>query len=103
MRPQGVALPIVNCAIWLARQNEQVSEIRIAVGPGAATPFRARQAEAMLCGQPLNEETFERSLEALLAEVHFRNSPQRASAEYRRQLIRPLYRQVLFTAWQRAT
>ncbi len=102
MRPQGVALPILNCAIWLARRGERVDEIRIAVGPGAAIPFRARHAEATLCGHPLTEETFARSLQALLAEVHFRSSPQRASAEYRQHLIRPLYRDVLFTAWQRA-
>ncbi|MGC8856638.1 MAG: FAD binding domain-containing protein [Anaerolineae bacterium] len=103
MRPQGVALPILNCAIWLTRHGERVEEIRIAVGPAAAIPFRARQAESALCGHPLSEETFTRSLQALLAEVQFRSSPQRASAEYRRHLIRLLYREVLYTAWRRAS
>lgn len=102
MRPQGVALPILNCAIWLARQGDLLSEIRIAIGPAAAVPFRARQAEAALCGQALTEESYQRSLEALLAEARFRTSPQRASAEYRRHLIRSLFRDVLFTAWERA-
>ncbi len=46
MRPQGVALPIINLAIWLQRQDDRLADIRIAVGPGAATPFRARASEA---------------------------------------------------------
>ena len=42
MRPQGVALPILNLAVWLARSGDVMQDIHIAVGPGAATPFRAR-------------------------------------------------------------
>src|SRR5512133_247396 len=34
MRPQGVALPIINLAIWLERKENVFSQIRIAVGPG---------------------------------------------------------------------
>src|SRR5258706_3925876 len=39
MRPQGVALPILNCAVWLERENDIVKDIRIAVGPGSGNPF----------------------------------------------------------------
>src|SRR5258706_6200436 len=31
MRPQGVALPILNCAVWLERENDVIKDIRIAV------------------------------------------------------------------------
>src|SRR5512147_1838183 len=41
MRPQGVALPIINVAVWLARVNETINDIHIAVGPGGPTPWRA--------------------------------------------------------------
>src|SRR5512138_1232972 len=50
MRPQGVALPILNLAAWIRLKGLLVQGAHIAVGPGAATPFRARRAEATLRG-----------------------------------------------------
>jgi xanthine dehydrogenase FAD-binding subunit len=103
MRPQGVALPILNTALWLEREGERVREIRIAVGPGAPVPFRATQAEAYLRGQPLTEETIESALLEVLAESRFRTSPQRASSDYRKHLISGLFRETLLAAWVRAS
>src|SRR5512145_2731661 len=34
MRPQGVALPIINLAVWLERKEEVISQMCLAVGPG---------------------------------------------------------------------
>src|SRR6185436_13730201 len=45
MRPQGVALPIINLAIWLERLNDKFNQIRIAVGPGGPTPWSGTEAE----------------------------------------------------------
>ncbi len=102
MRPQGVALPILNCAVWLAREGDCINDIRIAIGPGGATPFRATEAEDTLRGQPLNDETFTRALEALLGQARFRTSARRASAEYRRHIVGGLFKDMLDTAWERA-
>jgi xanthine dehydrogenase FAD-binding subunit len=102
MRPQGVALPIINLAIWLERTNNKVSQIRIAVGPGGPTPWRATDAEKALLGKPLNDETFNVALEALLAHVGFRSSARRASSDYRRHLVTMLFKDTLITAWNRA-
>jgi xanthine dehydrogenase FAD-binding subunit len=102
MRPQGVALPILNCAVWLERENELVKDAHIAVGPGGGTPFRATQAEDTLRGQPFNSESFESTLEALLAQAKFRTSARRASADYRRHIVSGLFKDVIETAWQRA-
>jgi len=102
MRPQGVALPIINLAIWLERADDKVGKIRIAVGPGAATPWRAHQAEKSLVGKSLNKESFDDALEALLAHVGFRSSPRRASADYRRHLVATLFRDTVEAAWERA-
>lgn len=102
MRPQGVALPILNCAVWLEREGEAVKNVRIAVGPGGGTPFRATQAEDTLRGKSINEETFESALDALLAQAQFRTSARRASADYRRHIVSGLFRDVLETAWSRA-
>ena len=102
MRPQGVALPIINVAIWLERAEDVIGQIRIAVGPGAATPWRATEAEKVLIGKPLTDETFNAALEALLAQVGFRSSARRASADYRRHIVAGLFKDVLETAWSRA-
>jgi carbon-monoxide dehydrogenase medium subunit len=103
MRPQGVALPILNCAVWLERENDTIKDIRIAVGPGGGTPFRATQAEAILRGQTLNNETFESALEALLSQAQFRTSARRASSDYRRYIVSGLFRDVTESAWGRTS
>lgn len=101
MRPQGVALPIINNAVWLQREGGCVKEVHISVGPGSATPFRARAAEASLRGKEFSEATVEGTLDALLGEVKFRSSARRASADYRRHLIASLFKDTIATAWQR--
>ena len=102
MRPQGVALPIINVATWLEREKDTIIDIRIAVGPGAATPWRARDAEQVLIGKSMNDETVEAALKILLAHVSFRSSPRRASADYRRHLVETLFKDTLESAWKRA-
>ena len=102
MRPQGVALPIINVAIWLERMDDVIGQIRIAVGPGGPTPWSGTEAEKALLGKPLNPETFEVAVEALLAQVGFRSSARRAAADYRRHIVVGLFRDVLETAWVRA-
>ena len=102
MRPQGVALPIINLAVWLERTNDVISQIRIAVGPGGPTPWSGTEAEKALIGKSLNDETFNAAAEALLAQVGFRSSARRASSDYRRHIVVGLFKDVLETAWLRA-
>ncbi len=87
MRPQGVALPILNCAAWLERESEIVKDIHIAVGPGSSTPFRATEAEAALRGQIVNSENLNCTIESLLGQAKFRTSARRASADYRKHIV----------------
>jgi carbon-monoxide dehydrogenase medium subunit len=102
MRPQGVALPIINLAIWLERKDDVISQICLAVGPGGPTPWRGTDAENALTGKSLNEETLNIAVEALLNQVGFRSSARRASADYRRHIVIGLFKDVLETAWDRA-
>ncbi len=102
MRPQGVALPIINVAIWLEREDDLIKDIRVAIGPGAPTPWRARDTEKILVGRPMNEETIKIALESILAHIGFRSSPRRASADYRRHIVEGLFKDVFQTAWGRA-
>lgn len=102
MRPQGVALPIINVAIWLERTNDVISQIRIAVGPGGPTPWSGTEAEKALLGKSMNAETFGNAVEALLTQVGFRSSARRASSDYRRHIVVGLFKDVIETAWKRA-
>ncbi len=101
MRPQGVALPIMNMAAWLCRKDEKIETVRIAVGPAGPVPFRAKATEAILRGQQLNPMIIEEAQRTLLSEAQFRTSPRRATADYRRHISQELLRQVLWEAWNR--
>jgi xanthine dehydrogenase FAD-binding subunit len=102
MRSQGIALPILNLAVWLERRSERVARVRIAVGPSGATPRRMLAAEQILTGQSFSQERNRNALAALLKEARFRTSPHRASQEYRQHLVAELFQETLLTAWNRA-
>ena len=102
MRSQGIALPILNLAVWLELQSGQIAQIRIAVGPSGTIPRRMPAAEQILCGQAFTPERNLTALEALLDQAHFRTSPHRASLEYRQHLVTGLFQETLLTAWERA-
>jgi xanthine dehydrogenase FAD-binding subunit len=102
MRPQGVALPIINMAIWIQREGERMTDLRIAVGPAGRIPCRAFETEKLLKGRKYDVDQLEDAFDILLNETHFRSSPRRASVEYRRRLATMLFRKVLSSAWNRA-
>jgi len=114
MRPQGVALPILNLAVWLRRSSgpdsdrnsdrnsDRIGEIRIAVGPSGPVPSRAAALEDCLRGQPLSPDLFQRAEAVWRESLHFRTSPRRATAEYRRHLSSALLETVIRAAWDRA-
>ncbi len=102
MRPQGVALPILNLAVWLARQGQRVAAARIAAGPAGPTPRRAVEVEALLAGQSWSAELVQAAAARLRETATFRSSARRASAEYRYHLGGVLLEEVLAAAWERA-
>lgn len=101
MRIQGIALPILNLAVWLERDDDRISDARLAVGPSGPTPRRLAAPEAALRGRVFDAACIEVALEALLGEAHFRTSPHRANAEYRRQVVGALLHDGLHAAWSR--
>jgi carbon-monoxide dehydrogenase medium subunit len=107
MRPQGVALPIINMAVWLHRKinplsDDKIGDIRISIGPGGPVPTRAKAAEVFLRNQTVSENVLVDAMEIILEEVNFRTSPYRATSGYRQNLAKVLLREVLITAWMRA-
>ena len=73
-------------AIRLTVAQGAVAQARIGAGGVAATPARARQAEAALAGQPWSAATVERAAAALQAEFN-PISDMRASGAYRREVL----------------
>ncbi len=102
MRPQGVALPILNMAIWLQCSGERIEGARIAVGPAGPTPQRAREVEEFLTGKLYLPQTTIEAVDLIRATLKFRTSPRRATAEYRTHLVGVLLLEVLEKAWLRA-
>lgn len=102
MRPQGVALPILNCAVWVEREGEHIKDCRIAVGPGGSTPFRATDAEETLHSQIYREDAIAEAVTAILAQGSFRTSPRRATSQYRQHILDGLFRDTFKEAWSRA-
>ncbi len=102
MRPQGVALPILNMAVWLKRSNDRIEDVRIAIGPASPTPLRARNAENQLRGRKLTHASAELALQVLHKEIRLRTSEHRATAAYRRYLVDILFYDCLEATWERA-
>ena len=102
MRPQGVAIAILNMAVWLERAENRIVDLRVSLGPAGLTPRRSETAEKILRGQPLTPDLAAQAARGVLADARFRTSPHRSTADYRKHLSRVLLDQVLQTAWNRA-
>lgn len=99
---KALSLPILNAAVvvTLNSQGTVFEEVRLALGPVAPTPFRARQAEEALTGRALSDEAIEPALELAAKQAQPRTNPLRASQEYRREMVKVLLRRSLQQAVQ---
>ena len=88
MRPQGVAIAILNMGVWVRLEpGGGMAEARIVVGPGGPRPTRARSAERALVGQRSEAIDPAPVVAALQAECRLRSSAHRATLEYRRRML----------------
>lgn len=103
MRPQGVAIAILNMAGWVKMNaSNQIEDIHIACGPAGPKPFRAFETENYFKGKSFEEHVFLKGCEILAAEVSLRTSRHRATKDYRQQLLPVLLKEVLTTAIARS-
>lgn len=102
MRPQGVALPVINLAVWLERQADNIHAVRIGVGPAGTTPQRAIAIEESLCGRPFGQDAILKAQGLVDTTLSFRTSAARATSAYRYHLCKILLRDVLTLAWERS-
>jgi carbon-monoxide dehydrogenase medium subunit len=98
---KGQALALVNAAASLDLDGGKIRDARIALGAVAPTVFRAVKAEDMLNGKAPSDDLFAEA--AAMAATEARPIDDfRASADYRRDLIRAGTRRVLAEASNRA-
>jgi carbon-monoxide dehydrogenase medium subunit len=100
MRPQGVAIAILNLAVWLYRVGERIEDVRIAVGPSGPIPRRMIEAENVLRGKIFSPELINQAYVALLGEANFRTSRYRATKDYRQKMVGVLLEDTLIDAFQ---
>lgn len=103
MRPQGVALPVLSCAVWieLGETLENYADARICIAPIGPRPVRVTAVEEAMIGQPANDETIARLIDVAHENLNPRTSAYRATADYRRELIGVLLRRTLLLAVDR--
>lgn len=103
MRPQGVAIAILNTAIWVQAEADIIADVRIAIGPSGPTPRRLKGAEGILRGKQFSEAAISAGIEAILEEASFRTSRHRATQEYRHHMAGVLLEDTLSLAWHAAS
>ncbi len=94
-------IAVVGVAVALTLSGDTIERARVALGAVAPTPLRATSAEAALEGQSSNDETFAKAAEAATQD----SSPItdiRASADYRRHLVKVMTTRLLAEAANRA-
>jgi carbon-monoxide dehydrogenase medium subunit len=103
MRPQGVAIAILNMSGWVKLdETDRLVDVRIACGPAGPKPFRGYKTEAFLKNKRLDENTLAEAAQVLRGEVNVRTSKHRATKEYRQNLLPVLMKHALPLAVSRA-
>lgn len=103
-RRPSLVLPILNCAVALQLDpaGKRIRRATLALGPVAPRPYRVREAEAFLRGQPPAPEVFAEAARLAQEEANPRSSVMRASREYRLAVIPTMVSEALSLAAERA-
>jgi carbon-monoxide dehydrogenase medium subunit len=104
MRPQGVALPVLGCAVWVRLDSTRsiYESARICIAPVGPTPQRVTAVETAIQGKPVDEDTITEMVKIAHDSLRPRTSKYRATAEYRYEMIDVLLRRTLPLAAKRA-
>ncbi len=104
MRPQGVALPVLGCAVWvrLDESRTHYESARVCLAPVAPRPVRVTEVEQALAGRRADDDTLQAAVNVARDVLHPRTSKYRATADYRREMVEVLLRRTLPLAVERA-
>jgi carbon-monoxide dehydrogenase medium subunit len=94
-RRKALALPIVNAAVVAESADGRLTDVRIAVGPVAETPFRATAAERVLLSHAPDSAVIEEAARLAARDARPRDSAIRGSREYRTAMVETLVRRAL--------
>jgi len=98
---QEMDIAVAGVASFLLFDREDVcKEARIALGAVAPTPMRSGRAESILSKRPLTEELIEEAAGEASEEAS-PISDVRASAAYRREIVKVLTKRTVKAAWER--
>lgn len=104
MRPQGVAIAIMNMGVWLrCDQQGKIVDARISIGPGGPTPFFASGGSSALIGHIPDKIVLDQVALAILEEAQFRTSRHRSTKAYREHLVSSLLEETVTVAHKRAS
>ena len=100
---RALDLALVGVAVMVTLDSDVRScqDIKIALGAVAPTPIRANKAESILKGKSFKDILVERVAQVAAEEAR-PISDIRASAEYRREMVRVLTRRAVSQAWEKA-
>jgi xanthine dehydrogenase FAD-binding subunit len=98
---QSQAISVLNVSVILETGQGQIGRAVIALGAVAPTVIFSRKAAQVLTGSILSAELLERAGEMAQQDAHPIDDI-RGSADMRRYLVKPLVREALQTAWDRA-
>ncbi|MBU0990719.1 MAG: FAD binding domain-containing protein [Proteobacteria bacterium] len=103
-RRAAMELPLLGVAVMVSLEDDMLTctQARIGLGVLAPTPMRARNAEATMEGQALNDQTLKKAGEAAAAECKARDTI-RCAAWYRRDMVKVLVPRMAKVAIQRAS
>jgi CO/xanthine dehydrogenase FAD-binding subunit len=94
MPRRSMDLPIVGVAAVGFFKGDKFADVRIGLGAVAPRPIRSRLAEDALRGQKVDQKVIERAAEMAAGEARPIDD-HRASAEYRREMVKVLTRRAL--------
>lgn len=102
-RRAAMELPLLGVAVMVSLEEDMLTctKARIGLGVLAPTPMRAKNAEEILKGQKLNDQTLKKAGEAAAAECKARDTV-RCAAWYRRDMVKVLVPRMAKVATQRA-
>lgn len=100
-RRRSEDISIASASAFVQMEDKTIKDVRIALGSVAPTPIRAYEAEKVLKGKEMSEQLLKEAGERAMKECN-PITDVRASAEYRRAMVRVLTKAALETAANRS-
>jgi len=100
---KSLALPILNVSVVVSADVKQkkFNHVRIALGPVAPIPLRAREAEGILASSPIADGVIKEAARKAAQEASPRTSLLRGSEEYRKEMVKNLVERAIHVGLER--